>query len=320
MSLAIQPIYFAEACELVRRHHRHHSPPVGHLFSLAVNDGEKVVGVAIVGRPVSRHRDDGWTAEVTRLCTDSTPHVASKLYAAARRAAFALGYRRIGTYILDTESGVSLRAAGWRLIGRAGGGSWNVQSRPRVDKAPTCQSNCGSLRRENERKTVSQKPSRKLILLLLLLTFAVPAHARELRGTVTKVRDGDSCTVCNKSRCEPVRLLAVDAPEKGQPHYAESGKMLAALVLNQAVRVVWKKRDGYGRLVGRIIVGRVDVNHEMLRAGGAWFWTSYARELSPRQRKRYAEAEAAARVARRGLWREDNPTEPWQFRKRKGTR
>jgi hypothetical protein len=91
----------------------------------------------MIGRPVSRHRDDGWTLEVIRLTTDGTPHVASKLYAAARRATFALGYRRLGTYILSSESGVSLKAAGWKEIGRAGGGSWNRPGRPRVDKAPT---------------------------------------------------------------------------------------------------------------------------------------------------------------------------------------
>ncbi len=138
MTLAIQPITFAEACEFVRQHHRHHKPPVGHKFSIAVNDGVKVVGVVMVGRPVARAFDNGWTLEVTRCCTDGTVHVASKLYAAARRATFALGYRRLVTYTLETESGVSIRAAGWKEIGRAGGGSWNCKSRPRVDTAPTC--------------------------------------------------------------------------------------------------------------------------------------------------------------------------------------
>ena len=83
--------------------------------------------------------EDGWTAEVTRLCTDGTPHVASKLYAACWRAARAMGYRRLLTYVLANESGVSVKAAGWREIGRAGGGSWNRTSRPRIDSHPTCQ-------------------------------------------------------------------------------------------------------------------------------------------------------------------------------------
>lgn len=85
----------------------------------------------IVGRPVSRHRDDGQTAEVTRLCTDGTKNACSFLYGKAARAAFALGFFRIGTYTLPSEGGASLRAAGWHLIGERGGGEWSVPSRPR---------------------------------------------------------------------------------------------------------------------------------------------------------------------------------------------
>ena len=81
-------------------------------------------------------RDDGVTAEVSRLCTDGTKNVCSFLYGAAARAAFALGFRRIGTYILASEPGTSLAAAGWRNLGERGGGSWSVPSRPRVDKHP----------------------------------------------------------------------------------------------------------------------------------------------------------------------------------------
>ena len=125
-----------EANAFVVAHHRHHGTVVGHLFSLgAVHEG-KVVGVVIIGRPVSRIRDDGETAEVTRLCTDGTPNACSFLYGAASRAAAALGFKRIGTYILSTENGASLSASNWRLLGKAGGGSWSVPSRPRVDKAP----------------------------------------------------------------------------------------------------------------------------------------------------------------------------------------
>jgi hypothetical protein len=134
--LEIQPISLAEANEFVMRYHRHHGKVQGHKFSIAVNDGEQVVGVVIVGRPVARMLDDGWTLEVTRLCTDDTPHVASKLYAAAWRAARAMGYRRLITYTLDSESGTSLVAAGWKCVGQAGGGSWNREHRPRVDKHP----------------------------------------------------------------------------------------------------------------------------------------------------------------------------------------
>lgn len=136
-AMALVPLELSDANEFVARHHRHHRAVVGHKFSIGAMLGDVLVGVAIVGRPVSRHRQDGWTLEVTRLCTDGTKNACSFLYGACARAAFALGFRKIGTYILSSEPGTSLQAAGWRLIGERGGGSWSVPSRPRVDKHPT---------------------------------------------------------------------------------------------------------------------------------------------------------------------------------------
>lgn len=117
--------------------HRHHKPVVGHKFSLGAMRGPVLVGVVIVGRPVARMRDDGLTLEVTRLCTDGNRNACSFLYGAAARAAFALGYKRIGTYILRSETGTSLKATGWHTIGERGGGSWNRLNRLREDKHPT---------------------------------------------------------------------------------------------------------------------------------------------------------------------------------------
>ena len=132
----IERIDLGEANAFVSEHHRHHKPVIGHLFSLGAAAGDKIVGVAIVGRPVSRHRDDGVTAEVTRLCTDGTKDACSFLYGACAKAAFALGFKRIGTYILASEPGTSLTATGWRKIAETPGRSWSVPSRPRVDKHP----------------------------------------------------------------------------------------------------------------------------------------------------------------------------------------
>ena len=93
-------------------------------------------GVAIVGHPVARHLDDGWTLEVSRCCTDGTRNACSMLYAAAWRAARAMGYHKLITYILDTEPGTSLKAAGWRCVGQAGGLRWTGKRRPQVDLCP----------------------------------------------------------------------------------------------------------------------------------------------------------------------------------------
>jgi hypothetical protein len=137
--LTLQPIDFDEAAAFIAQHHRHHLPPIGWKFGLALSDGQRVVGVATVSRPVARHLDDGLTLEVTRNCTDGTKNAASKLYGAAARACRALGYRRCITYTLKSESGVSLRAAGWRVLydTRDRPSGWDTPSRPRVVRAPT---------------------------------------------------------------------------------------------------------------------------------------------------------------------------------------
>jgi hypothetical protein len=138
-TLHLQPVSFEEACAFVDEHHSTHDAPQGWKFGVGVNDGEQVVGVAIVGRPVSRHRDNGVTLEVTRCATDGTKNAASKLYAACWRAAKNLGYQRLITYTLaDSEDGTPLRALdSFRILHeRNSGGDWNSPSRPRVDTTP----------------------------------------------------------------------------------------------------------------------------------------------------------------------------------------
>lgn len=134
--MEIVPIEFSEACHFIAEHHRHHKPPVGHKFSIACAKDGVIVGVATIGRPVARMLQDGWTLELNRLATDGTKNACSMLYGAAWRITRAMGYKKLITYILDTEPGTSLKAAGWKEIGRCGGLSWDVPSRPRVDKCP----------------------------------------------------------------------------------------------------------------------------------------------------------------------------------------
>ncbi|WP_263418682.1 XF1762 family protein [Terriglobus albidus] len=134
--ITIVPCELAEANAFVSQHHRHHGPRVGHKFSIAAECDGKVIGVAIVGRPNARALQDGFTLEVTRLATDGTKNACSKLYAAAWRAARAMGYRRLITYIYACEPGTTLTASGWKLVGQVTGRSWSCPSRPRVDTAP----------------------------------------------------------------------------------------------------------------------------------------------------------------------------------------
>ena len=134
--LTLTPVSLAEANAFVAQHHRHHRPVTGHKFSIGCTAEGRLVGVAIVGRPVSRYLDNGLTLEVNRLCTDVTKSACSMLYAAAWRAARAMGYEKIITYTLDTESGASLRAAGWTCAGLAGGKRWTGSRRPAADLYP----------------------------------------------------------------------------------------------------------------------------------------------------------------------------------------
>lgn len=133
--LSLVPVSFSVACDFISAHHRHNDPPVGMKFCIGVAAGEALVGVAVVGRPVARHFDDGATLEVNRTATDGAPNANSMLYGAAWRATKALGYRRLITYTQADEPGTSLRAAGWRVVGeRAPRAGWNTRSRPRAGR------------------------------------------------------------------------------------------------------------------------------------------------------------------------------------------
>ena len=124
MALALKPITLRQANAFVGEVHRHHGEARGHKFSIGVVNGDTLVGVAICGRPVARASDNGYTAEVTRLATDGTRNACSALYSACARAAKAMGYVKIQTYILEAEPGTSLRAAGWQKEAETSGGAW----------------------------------------------------------------------------------------------------------------------------------------------------------------------------------------------------
>ena len=127
VKLELVPISIREANEYVRNFHRHNKPTQGAKFAIGCSDGQELVGVAIVGRPVSPSLDDGFTAEITRVCTrdESPKHVCSKLYAASWRAWKAMGGRKIITYTLQSESGSSVKAAGFKVIAETKPGTWH---------------------------------------------------------------------------------------------------------------------------------------------------------------------------------------------------
>lgn len=121
----IIPICLREANEYVKKYHRHHNPTVGYKFGIGLEKDGKLVGVAICGRPVSRFLDDGKTLEINRLCTDGTKNACSKLYGACARIAKEMGYKKVITYILESENGASLKASNFICEGKAGGKIWS---------------------------------------------------------------------------------------------------------------------------------------------------------------------------------------------------
>jgi hypothetical protein len=131
--MKIVPMSIREANDFVANFHRHNKPVQGAKFAIGASDGEQLVGVAIVGRPISRHLDNGVTAEVTRCCVlDRAPKgTPSFLYARCWRAWSAMGGERLVTYTLVSESGASLRGAGWKVVaqssGAAEGAGWTTR-------------------------------------------------------------------------------------------------------------------------------------------------------------------------------------------------
>ncbi len=136
MTLRIVPLELRDLNTLVATFHRHHKPVQGHRFSVGVMDDTRLIGGASIGRPVARLTDQRAIVEVTRLVTDGTKNACSMLYSAAARAAKALGYKRIQTFILEEEPGTSLLASGWRKDGVSGSGAygWNNRTGRRRDQ------------------------------------------------------------------------------------------------------------------------------------------------------------------------------------------
>ena len=136
--MVIIPMTLKDANAYVAERHRHHKPSIGHKFSIGLSVDGNLVGVAICGRPVARMADDGLTLEVSRLCTDGTQNACSKLYGACARIAKEMGYKKIQTYVLENEPGISLKASGWTMEAITAGGQWKyTNGKPRRTDQPT---------------------------------------------------------------------------------------------------------------------------------------------------------------------------------------
>lgn len=171
-------------------------------------------------------------------------------------------------------------------------------------------------------RTRSLEATRRRGILLTLISFLAPiispAQTNSYYGHVVSVSDGDSITVLDRQlREHKIRLNGIDAPEAGQEFSQASRRHLAKLVSGREVLVIWQMTDRYERELAKIMVDRMDINLEQLRAGMAWYFREYERDVPEEDRENFDAAEREARSERRGLWQQLNPLPPWEYRARK---
>ncbi len=146
--------------------------------------------------------------------------------------------------------------------------------------------------------------------------LSIPAFADTLTGKVVKITDGDTLYVLDANyKDHKIRLAGIDAPERRQAYGLASRKHLLSIVAGKQVRVEYQKRDRYGRIVGKVLLDGIDVCLEQVKVGFAWHYKKYQHEQIAEDRELYADAENKARNDRLGLWRENNPNPPWEFRR-----
>jgi micrococcal nuclease len=157
-----------------------------------------------------------------------------------------------------------------------------------------------------------RRSSRAVLLVLLAVALsALAACARTgptFSGEVVGVADGDTISVLRDNQSVKVRLDGIDCPELGQAFGAAAKQFTSSLVFGRTVSVAVRDTDQYGRLVGRVYVGRQDVSLEVVRAGYAWHYRRYSSDSA------LARAEREARAARRGLWADSRSVAPWEYR------
>lgn len=159
---------------------------------------------------------------------------------------------------------------------------------------------------------------KKVLSAGVLFLASTVAWTATLSGVVVGISDGDTVTVLDSAKAQhKIRLSGIDAPEKHQPFGKASKEFLSARIFNREVEVEYGKSDRYGRLVGRITVGGIDANLELVKAGMAWHYKAYEKEQQPEDRLAYARAEEAARFQKIGIWCDADPTPPWEFRRDK---
>jgi endonuclease YncB( thermonuclease family) len=165
---------------------------------------------------------------------------------------------------------------------------------------------------------MTPKKTIKILFFFIALIFSAQLNAKEITGKVIKVVDGDTVYILTKEfKTVKTRLSFIDAPERSQAFGNKAKRYLTDLIANKNVKFISKKKDKYGREIGKIIYNGKDINLEMIYAGYAWHYKYYQKDQTPNERLRYTTAENFAKSYGTGLWKEKNAIPPWKWRKLK---
>ena len=158
----------------------------------------------------------------------------------------------------------------------------------------------------------------RILLTVFIAATCLTAWADTLTGRVIAVLDGDTITILDASdQQHKIRLAGIDCPEKSQPFGQVAKQSLSDQLFSRQVSIETNKIDRYGRTIGKVIVDGVDANLGQIKAGMAWHYKQYAKEQPIDDRILYAEAEDIARMLKKGLWSDNDPVPPWDWRKSK---
>lgn len=141
-----------------------------------------------------------------------------------------------------------------------------------------------------------------VLLLLMSLCFGYEAK-------VTKIIDGDTIAVLYQNKEQRVRIYGIDAPERGQPYSNKAKKYLISKIANKSVEVVYKDNDRYGRIIAKILLNNEDIGKDLVKNGYAWAYRHFSKD--------YISEEEFAKSNKIGLWQDDNPVNPYLYRKSK---
>lgn len=156
----------------------------------------------------------------------------------------------------------------------------------------------------------------RLLVSVSFVLLATPTHADTLTGRVVGISDGDTLTLLDATNTQyKIRLAGIDSPEKAQPFGQVCKQSLSDLAYDRAVAVESSKLDRYGRVIGKVLVNDQDVSLEQVRRGCGWHYKKYQYEQSLDDRLNYSRAEESARASRVGLWANNEPVPPWDWRK-----